>query len=248
MKTWSRHRADTGVDEIHFVGGEGLPQTYEQASARAFCRIGLVERYKTSDLSGDEWRFSTEMCLRERPNQPWVQTSTGYLSLGDYARAMYPELYADFQKGKNPWTNRCMVAAVTFSWKGMGVYSASYDGDPVPFLVACGHLSWGLILAGEEGRHYPEALETLCCQPACRQPHTTVYRIKKDRCPSCAQERNSRVYAGGLRGFCSKHARRGDCGLGDSDSNYTVVSGHGPDGHEPDERVVSRARVIRVEG
>lgn len=233
-----RHPDDKGIDEILFCGV--LPASREDAVASAFLRLSVRERYKTSGLSGDEWRFSTMLQLRERPGQPWVDTSSGYRDLEAHAAFLYAELFGDFVQGeKHPWLYRRKVGGMAFSWKDLPVYAMGYDGEATDLLVACGHLSSALIQAGEQGEYQGGALERLCCQPGCAAPLVSVYRKRFDWCSRCGEK--STPFRPEHRGFCAAHLRRGDCGLDDADDNYEVVSGPGPDGHEPDPTIVRQS-------
>src|SRR5690606_14143687 len=126
---------------------------------------------------------------------------------------------------------RRRAAAIAFAWKGLPVWSASYDGEPTDLLVACGHLPSALIRAGEEGAHHHGALSRLCCQPGCREPLVSVYRRMKEYCGQCGSEKET--WKPKHRGSCAAHMPSGDCALDDADRNYEVVSGPGPDGNEP---------------
>jgi hypothetical protein len=233
--SYTRHPDDPAIDEVLFCGG--MVSTYAEAQASAFLRLGLRERYKTSDLSGDEWRFSSVMQLRQYPTDGWGDVSAGYRDIETHTRFAYAELYGDFLAGKNEWLFFRKVHSIAFSWKGLPVWAASHDGAATDFLVACGHLPSALIQAGEQGQHHHGALAHLCCQPGCREPLVSVYEKRADWCGRCGGKKEP-VWRE-RRGFCARHLRRGDCGLDDSDSNYIVISGPGPDGNEPGADVVS---------
>lgn len=231
--SFSRHEDDYGIDEILFV--DRLCTTTQEAQARAFLRLALIERYKTSDLSGDEWRFSAGLYLRESDAE-W-RLITNEISLKSLVASLYPALYGDFDIAK--WPKEFFarkVGTITFAWKGFPIWSSSYDGKPIDLLVAAGHLPWAFLKSGDGGCD-PSPLKTLCCQPGCSEPHVAVYRLKKRYC----RDGHASDAGGDVRGFCVKHLRRGDCGLEDSDRNYEVVSGPGPDGHEPDPEVTKKS-------
>ena len=234
-----RHPDDRGPDEVLFC--DVLTESQEDARASAFLRLGLRERYKTSGMSGDEWRFSTVLQLREHASDPWDTVSSGYRDVETHAAFLYAELFGDFQAGdKNEWLYRRKVGGMAFSWKGLPVYAMSYDGEATDLLVACGHLPMALVTAGENGEHHHDALSRLCCQPGCSESLVSVYRKKKDWCGRCGSDRDPPGRPK-HRGFCAAHLRRGDCGLDDADANYEIVSGPGPDEHEPDARKVSES-------
>lgn len=232
-----RHPEDQTIDEVLFCST--LPTTHEEAAASAFLRLGIRERYKTSGMSGDEWRFSTILQLRTLPSDAWEDTSSGYRDLECHAAALYPELYGDFKAGKNAWLYRRKVGGIAFAWKGRPVWCASYDGEATDLLVACGHLPWALITAPENGQ-YHEPTADACCQPGCVAPAVSVYRQRKEWCGRCSAE-GQEPDRPQFRAFCAAHLRRGDCGLDDSDENYEVVSGPGPDNNEPDASLVRQS-------
>lgn len=235
---FSRHPDDRGIDEVLLVEGAGVPNTVDEARSRAILKIGLIERYKTSGLSGDEWRFSAGLYLRGAVRWDLISHQTG--SLEGECASLYAELFGDFCAGKRPSLYSKKIGAVTFQWKGHPIYSASYDVRAVDLLVACGHVPWALLLAGDQGCD-PEPLKRLCCQPGCAEPLVSIYKIRKCYCQS---GHPSEPLGLDVRGFCAKHLRRGDCGLDDADANYEVVSGPGPDGNEPDSRVVKSSVFI----
>lgn len=251
---FTRHPDDKGIDEILFVAPvpeRVVPRDYDEALRHAFLKLAVVERYKTSGLSGDEWRFSAALYMREQHREDWRMISSGYGRLEWATHHIYPELYGDLQTGK--WTMDDLlgrkVGAITFGWKGHPIYSASYDGQPTDLLVAAGHLPLAWSQAGDQGCP-TEPLNRLCCQPGCREPHVSVYRLlnrfcyaghKSNATSSIKTQDGITHVSNSVRGFCQKHLRRGDCGLDDADANYVLVSGPGPKGNEPDPSVVKEA-------
>lgn len=233
----TRHKDDQGIDEILFV--DRLVQTVAEANQHAFLRIALIERYKTSGLSGDEWRFSAGLYLREDDRKDWRLISTEG-SLDSMCAALYPSLYGDFQQGK--WTSELVkrkVGNIVFQWKGLPIWGCSYDGEATDLMVAAGHLPWAWGAAGDQGCD-PGPLKELCCQPGCAEPLVSIYRLKHRYCQAGHQS-DTLKGTDEVRGFCAKHLRRGNCGLEDGDDNYEVLEGPGPDGHEPDPDVVKAA-------
>ncbi len=146
-------------------------------------RIRVVERYKTSDLSGDEWRFSY---------------------------------------------------VVELSRKGV-VYAKAVCGNTPEYAAVL--LSQGLILGLAELETL-DAWETLpfekipdegyCCQPGCPEKSTRKYAMQKEWSDGCWFSKDLDVESSGVlyREFCDKHGQRGDCGLDDTNSNYTCIEGN----------------------
>lgn len=158
MAYFKRHHDDDFVDEVVYR---------------------TVPRYKTSGLSGDEWRVSVVVELRRKGA---VLLSRGYSDMATAAAHL-------------PWLLR------------------TWNEDPS---------------AGEVMNREIEREKTLCHQPGCSEEATTVYQLKSEF--SRGEGFESKPSHKLLRAFCSRHAKRGDCGLEDSDRNYVVVKGHGPEG------------------
>ncbi len=74
-------------------------------------------------------------------------------------------------------------------------------------------------------------LPTECAQPGCAEKPVSVYQLKKRFCRfrQCEQKDDYRDGESTRRAFCPRHLDRGDCNLEDSNKNYTVVSGPGPE-------------------
>lgn len=243
-----RHPDDAGIDEILFCESGTRPTTHVAARACAFLRLRLQERYKTSDMSGDEWRFSSRLGLREHPSDPWVEVSGGYHTIETHVAALYAELFGNFKGGeKHQWLYKKRVSGVAFGWKGEPTFFGHDDGDKsTPVLVTAGHLPWSLIIAREQGAHHNEELVRLCAQPGCEDLAVSTYRLRKLRtCKSrgCMDDSYDGKKA---RAFCVKHLRRGDASLEDADDNYEVVRGPGPSVGEPDPRLVNKAKSVRM--
>lgn len=134
--------------------------------AQAFDKIVIetVPRYKTSGLSGDEWRIS--------------------------ATAKF------YRKGK-----------LVHEEGAMNVEYCAY-------LVGSWHIK-----ACDDAKGYFAGEGEICDQEGCEKIASVKLAKKFDWCrEGHKSEEPSRQY----RLFCKDHARRGDCGLDDSDSNYTI--------------------------
>jgi hypothetical protein len=83
-----------------------------------------------------------------------------------------------------------------------------------------------------------------CDQTGCAEKAVSRYHLKKEYSDSGEELVMREGVNSHFRQFCQRHLQRGDCGLEDSDSNYEVISGPGPDqarGYEGD--VVEARRV-----
>lgn len=158
-----RHRDDEWFDEI---------------------RIITLPRYKTSELSGDEWRISGQIQFYRKGKLLYQK---GYLNLETAIMFLGSE-----------WTK---------------AREQSVD-DP---------------------------MNELCFQPGCSEPFIAEYRLKAEYDKS--GNKSVSKFTEWRRRFCSRHLRRGDCGLEDADANYEIVSGAGPEDSTMPEEDVSQASV-----
>lgn len=158
--------------------------------------IETVPRYKTSEMSGDEWRVSATMKFWRKGQLVFERTF-----------------------------NKMETAAIAMPW----------------FFKTAGE--------GPEFKQIKD--EKLCDQPGCGNDAVNEFRLKKEYSERGEElsEKNMSSFEK-RRKFCERHARRGDCGLEDSDSNYEVISGPGPDGAKGFEKDVSPSQfggVIELE-
>lgn len=141
----------------------------------AFDRVTIetVPRYKTSGLSGDEWRIS---------------------------------------------------ALVKFFFKGEVVAERSFGNVH----TACRYLDvvWDELTCPIPDRVI-ELEKTKCDQPGCDSDRVNKVLLK-DEYTNEGKLDAADIYHASTRGFCRRHLRRGDCGLEDSDRNYEILSGPGP--------------------
>lgn len=210
-----RHQDDQWLDEIRLVGADG-----------PLLRLVLRYRYKTSDMSGDEWRTSTmwqcsDLCRMDGDQhgpEGWHDFDGAYggkLETG--CAALYPGLYTS-----QSHAHATEVVGVEFLRKGRKLYGSDHAGESRPLLTVAGHLPWALVCAKDEPLGTNEAwadYARLCHQPGCAEDAVSTYAF--------------RTHALGDRGlvhrFCPLHLRRGDCGREDNDANYVVIDGLGPD-------------------
>lgn len=236
---WRRHADDTWFDEVVLFGPGNSP----------LLRVLQAYRYKTSGLSGDEWRTSWawqayqtvyvngETDPFERDPR-WSTYDGPYHALESACAAFYPGIWSS-QKG----LIELPVTHIDLMRKGKISYRANSPDGKQPLLVAAGHLPWALVIAkdapvGTDEMHAHN--RATCFQPGCSEPAVSTYVLKelfgdpvdawKGR-PAVTEtwRQGKKVELRMARRFCPLHLRRGDCGLEDADKNYEVVEGPGPD-------------------
>lgn len=231
-----RHHDDSWIDEIQLVGADGIPAL----------RLVLKYRYKTSGLSGNEWRVSTfwqnaEHLAMRGDSEPdpreagWYTFDGPYKDMAIGCAALYPGLYTS-----QPQQHNFMIAETRFLRKGRILYSSSYEGEARPLLTMAGHLPWANVEAGGHPLGTDEAWEdyrNLCHQPGCCEPAVSTY-LFKDVVPKHGAK-------GIIHRFCPLHLRRGDNGI-DSDESYEVIEGPGPEAAVGWRKYESRARKIVI--
>lgn len=203
---YRKHRDDEGFDEVVVMGIDG-----------PVLRVITVPRYKTSELSGDEWRTSSSAQIKEEYGWRDIDRK---LSVEIMCQALFADIYTD-----HPDLHHLKVLHLDFLRKDQKLYESSYDGKPLPILMALGHLPWVWIIAREESMHLTND-RSYCFQPGCPEKATSILRLKKEY-SRMGMERLPTFEL--RRSFCRRHLRRGDCGLEDADVNYEIVDGPGPD-------------------
>lgn len=131
--------------------------------------VRTIERWKDSELSGSEWRFSY---IAEFKLHGQVVAEVGGASVQD-----------------------CLLQA-----------AAQFNR------------------VESDVEHLANLRSIFCCQPACTEPWVVLkHPVRK------FDEQGTELIRGypaeEVRGFCVKHAKRGDCGLDDADDNYLIIDG-----------------------
>lgn len=206
---FKRHRDDEWFDEIRLETETG-----------PILRLVTVPRYKTSGLSGDEWRTSGQ--IQYMTDDGWAPFDRAVMNLEAATMALYPGLYTS-----HPALHNVVTTSIDFYRKGRLEYRSTYDDQVLPLIHAAGHLPWATVLAGENVIAAYE-WEKWCFQPGCPNLAVSTYQIIKeysrwgDEIPQPLPEPYHRR-------FCKRHLQRGNAGLEDADSNYIVIDGPGPD-------------------
>jgi len=181
-------------------------------------RCILRPRYKTSDLSGDEWRVSAYWQMRTADG--WDDFDGGYRNIEIACMALYPGIYTS-----HPTLHNIEIVGIDFYSKGNFRKRMTYEGEPLTLLEAAGHLSWARIVVGErDPLPLVYDIYSYCFQPGCSEKAISTYKLKLEYTdgPGFVPSNEKR------RRFCLKHLQRGDCGLEDADDNYEVIEGPGP--------------------
>lgn len=192
-------------------------------------RLVIRERYKTSGLSGDEWRFGY---MWQVLGSEWADLDGGYTSQESAIAAFFPA----FRTSHPEWHDN-ICNSIQFMWKGQPLIEMSDDGKSMPLLHAIGCIAWAQI-AGRQDHEWKKDKKNVCAQPGCVEKPVSLFRMIAEyhrRIGVTRQYYDGKSY----RRFCKKHLRRGDCGLEDADRNYELIEGIGADGNEPAADVVS---------
>jgi hypothetical protein len=153
--------------------------------------ITTQPRWKTSGMSGDEWRTSAKITVK-RKGHVIIETSV----------------------------NNIRSAAAFLPWLLLTMFE------------------------NDHAQRVPDTIdEALCFQPGCSQPAVTTYKLKRDY---CSDGKPHELHSETRVAFCQRHLRRGDCGFKDSDANYELVSGLGPDHADLTGATISEASRVEV--
>lgn len=236
LKTFRRLDRDPWFDRIDVLT-DGLVLVPGHAAVRVVLRLRCNYRYKTSGLSGNQWRVSWMWQANVRllgDVQPareagWWNYDGPYHTIEAACAAAFPGIFTSQQQIHN---YRCLH--IDFFRKNRKLYEANHPTTQ-RVIDALGHLPWALLMAGDAG--VPEGTSAwnnaLCFQSGCPEPAVSVYQLKQEFCCDGHPGTPTPIV---LRCFCGIHLERGDGGLEDADSNYVVLEGgRGPDQATPHE-------------
>lgn len=206
-----RHHDDEYIDEITIRSGD-----------TKLVHLYLVPRFKTSGLSGDEWRISSKLeifnydgygILYER-NFSNLRYAKEFLPHFVYT---YAKSYLDFKPAK-----------VEVFRKNNRIWAKSFK----TFGEASIGLPYHITVAGESDPNYKFMQDSLeqnyCQQPGCAEFPDKIYKLKKKWNGSDMVDfYRPSGYVDNYRyiWFCERHLHRGDCSMEDCDKNYEVVGG-----------------------
>lgn len=208
-----RHHDDDYWDEIAIDAG------------RAHLRAFVVPRYKTSGLSGDEWRIHAELAVTD--------DSTGRTEGRPYhsmrALTEYSAHFV-FSTSKNLLLTR-KPAVMVVKRKGHVLMRQKFK----TFGDAAMGIGWHIVTANEgapgvKWHHLTTEQELARCQQVgCSAKPRNFYRLKKLQVtPSDSLMVEPKYdFEGQFVWYCPRHTCRGDAGLEDCDKNLVLVKGAG---------------------
>jgi|SRR5579884_882736 len=182
--------------------------------------IHVVPRWKTSGLSGDEWRISTRMTLNNRQG-PIYETTFNSMR---FALSFAPHFV--WQHGRELLT--AVDATLVYMRKGHTLWSQQFP----TFADAAFGVYYHGVVANEQspGWHHLSDQEERqhCAQPGCNELPVCLYQLKNIMYGGSSGSRRTFMppeynFEAKHTWFCDKHKRRGDCGLEDADANYEVI-------------------------
>jgi hypothetical protein len=217
-----RHRDDDYIDRIE-IHGEPY-RAHANAPASLLLRASIVPRYKTSGLSGDEWRISSVLELWPTgATEPFSRSFHSMWRLQEYAPYFVYTVAAKMLS----------VPGATLSAFRKG--HLLYREQLATFGEAAMGISWLCVTANEgrqgvEWHHVSDADErTHCQQVGCSEPPVNVYHLKQiDEGKHGGHMVTPKYdFEGQYTWYCARHTYRGDCGFEDSDKNLELVEGAG---------------------
>lgn len=205
-----RHKCDEWVDEVVIKAKD---------CAISFA-IKTVERYKTSYMSGDEWRFSRS-CQALKGGKVIAEDFTNDM---DTAFCLLPRILTSDEVRDHRFDN----AQFTVHYFNRGHKLCSQDtGNIVGTMLYLPFSYWEVLEQHLETKKLTDIRESSCCQPGCPATPDSLLKIIKEYGDQGEEihpdemEYRSPSY----RQFCKDHLRRGDCSREDCDDNYELVAG-----------------------
>jgi hypothetical protein len=203
----------------------------------------IEPRFKTSGLSGDEWRIRAMLRVSVRPSgpvdvgqrhEPAVLLERGYgrmRGLLDYAPY---HVYAATRASQSRRTRALLEltrATLTVERKSVVLMRE----ERPTFGDAMLGMGWHSVSANEgregvEWHHLTDDEERARCQQVgCADAPRNFYRLKKLQVARSARTliEPEHDFTGQYAWYCGRHSVRGDCGLEDADANLELVAGPG---------------------
>lgn len=208
LERWERLPMDERVDMVRIVPGAQV----HGSEPAPVVEIYVEPRFKQSGLSGDMWR--TNAVIRFRGDGPWSSDAHLRSGMMDAMSSVFAPLVGN-STDRAAMFSKSPAVCVEFWYKG--VLMTAFRRASM--LIAVAMLKWDWVEFTDHYSGSPERSEAearACMQPGCLADADTVVRLKELSGPMT----EGRI---GVRQFCSRHARRGDCCLVDRDSSYVPV-------------------------
>lgn len=255
--TWEDHPDDPYIDEIRidhvdhdaYRRNQSIEADMEATDfGISSITMRLKERYKTSGLSGDEWRFSAVLEFwKKGGEEAEIEDHLGSMNACVAKTAHIMSAIIFDREREKPENEKVAVVIMRFYRRGQMLFGLQFNN----LVEAASSLPWWWLTWMENheipSERFQPQEEGYCCQPGCQEKGVVVYRIKK----KFEQRTGRRVRTSGMwhhhRRFCEKHALRGDCGLEDADVNYELIEGEiQPGGGRVDPCVVTKSRQVQI--
>ena len=191
--------------------------TFQLSVSKSGC-IKTAERWKESYLSGDEWRFSYQLALFEYDRE--IERYSFGVS-PEVAMRFAPLRILDAWPGLN--LSYGQIVTIKYFNRGYLICGSAFPSSRRLFSA----LPSDAITVSEDTEidfiELDRHRKIFCCQPACTEKPTVLYRIKKEYEKDGSETVVTRWCKQQYRHFCDKHKVRGDCGMEDNDANYELV-------------------------
>ena len=231
-----RHRDDCYWDEVLVLAGPVVLHGF------------IMPRYKTSGLSGDEWRIRAQLVVKVDDTSIVDRSFHDMNGLLTHAPGF---IYAE----RSAWqpVDQKHPAKLVVKRKGIPICERDFPS----FGEAAMGMLWHVVTANEgtagvEWHHLTDDEERARCQQVgCGDLAVNFYRLKRlmyGNSRRCFLEPEY-DFEGQYVWYCARHTTRGDCGLEDADDNLELVAGNGvAREHEVDESPSVAGGVVRVPG
>ena len=220
--TFQRHHGDEYIDEVLLATAGGA-----QIHAK------VAYRYKTSGLSGDEWRTSVNVRFLLPERQSVTTTVRDFDALSQALPFLFMDRGIDVEQGEGEPTPETQTV---MQLKRKGHVVAASRWPTITHAVMAFGWEWLTSRArspDQEGawRFLPDNVNhALCFQVGCAETAVAEYRLRaRYSQPDGFKHELDPARDDYRRRFCLKHAQRGDCGLEDADSNYEKIGVVGPE-------------------
>jgi hypothetical protein len=213
-----RHRDDDYWDELQIL------------TPRIALNVHVRPRYKTSGLSGDEWRIAAVLVAHDPKSNIFIYERVFHrirdvLTYGPHF--IYAHLHNYLHEPD---------AEFTFKRKTHTLWSGNFN----TFGEAAIGMAWHVVAANEGSDSYKHLTDQQevehCQQVGCSARPVNFYQLKM------LQEGNGSHmtkpeydFVGQFVWYCGRHTERGDCGLEDCDKNMILVAGDGTVNRDEDD-------------